>query len=164
MRSTSPCQPVVPTTIFLPALTQASIWPTTQEGAVKSITTSISRSFSVARAAPPALSADPATRMSCPRWRAASATSDPVFPRPRIRMCMKTFNAEIAEEKPRGGRRESFQKLERQRPPRLFSATSALEALSVHFRVRVRKKRPMQALDDLRYFIFLNHKGQVDLR
>jgi len=35
MRSTSPCQPVVPTTMFLPALTQGRYCPTTQLGMVK---------------------------------------------------------------------------------------------------------------------------------
>ena len=82
--SRSPYQPVVPTTMFFPARTQASIFSRTACGTVKSITASISRSFSVVSAVAPGLSAAHSNVMSWPRSRPTSATSEPVLPRPKM--------------------------------------------------------------------------------
>src|SRR5579863_8467198 len=88
MRSTSVCQPVVPTTMFLPAWTQASMWASTLWGAVKSMMASIARNFPGVRAAQAGFSAEPATWTWCLRSAATSATTEPVLPRPRMRRFM----------------------------------------------------------------------------
>src|SRR5579864_4767126 len=88
--ASSEYHPVVPTTMFAPPATQASMLSSTQWGVVKSTTTSIGASLSLDSPDAFAFSTERSVLTSCPRSWATCATRDPVFPQPSKRILMES--------------------------------------------------------------------------
>src|SRR6266496_2642022 len=139
----SPYHPVVPTTMFLPSDTQAPMLSRTQCGPVKSTTTSMLAVASFVKPDPLGFSASRRTSTACPRSRATSATSEPVLPIPRRRSFMDVKSNLCAGTRARAP------------APRISCE---------NLRIQLRKKPLVQALNHPRHLLFINHKGQIDLR
>src|SRR5229473_5935906 len=134
------------------------------------MTRSTSSSLLAVRAEARGLSDAHNTTTSWCRSRATSATSEPVLPRPRMRIFMrlKILTAKFAKRSRRGRKEHFFANFAKalralrlnafecgQRPPR---------GLCKHICIQIGEERFVQPPYNFRHCVLFDHEGQIDLR